>query len=160
LLLLLLARLLLLAGLLLLTGLLLFRLAGAALALLELVVVLGVFLEADVPTLLGLELHAAIAFGLVAAALLLVHLAAAQASRLLVRAIRLAALRAALARLLLLLLAGILLAGILLAGVLLLLAGVLRLAGGLVLVGHGRLLSIRTVAGERLTLGRAVYPVR
>ena len=45
------------------------------------------------------------------------------------------------------------------AALLLLLPGVL-LAFVPGLIGHGVLLSIRDGAGERLTLGRAVYPVR
>jgi hypothetical protein len=140
------ALLLLLAGLLL-ARLLLLLLAGLALAgfaLLELVA--GPFvLEADVLALLGLELHAAIAFGLVSTALRL---------RLLVFALGLAALhRIALALLFLLAAAG---AGVLV----LLLARVLLLAFVPVLIGHGFLLSIRDGAVERLTLGRAVYPVR
>jgi hypothetical protein len=118
---------LLLAGLL---RLLLFGLTATGLPLLELLVELFIFLEADVLALLGLELHAAIAFGLVGAALL-----AALVLLLLTRVLLLAGL-------LLLLLAGVLLAFV---------------PG---LIGHGVLLSIRDGAGERLTLGRAVYPVR
>jgi hypothetical protein len=148
------ALLLLLAGLL---RLLLFGLTATGLPLLELLVELFIFLEADVLALLGLELHAAIAFGLISAALRL---------RLLAVALGLAALhRAALALLFLLAAAGagilvLLLAGILLpGGLLLLLSGsLLALVPGL--VGHEILLSFRDVAGERLTLGRAVYPVR
>ena len=125
--------------------LLLTRLALAALALLQLLVEAFVFLEADVLALFGLELHAPIAAGLVTAALRL---------RLLVFAIGLAALhRVALTLLFLLAAAG---TGVL---VLLLLARGL-LAGIPGLVVHGILLSIRDDAGERLTLGRAVFPVR
>jgi hypothetical protein len=139
-------------------GLLLFGLTAARLALLDLLLELFVFLEADVLALLGLELHAAVALGLVSAALRL---------RLLAFAIGLPALHgAALGLLLLLAAAGaavlvlLLLARVLLAGgLLLLLAGVL-LAFVPGLVVHGIFLSFRGVAGERLTLGRAVYPVR
>jgi hypothetical protein len=139
----------------LLRGLLLLLLSGltlAGLTLLELFVGLGVVLEADVLALLRLELHAAIAFGLVSSALRL---------RLLVFALRLLPRVLRLARLLLLLLAGILLSRVLLLTwvLLLLLPGVL-LAFVPGLIGHGVLLSIRDGAGERLTLGRAVYPVR
>ena len=126
LLLLLLIRPLLLAGLpLLLSGLLLLLLALAALALFQLIVELRVFLEADVLALFGLELHTAVAFGLIAATLLAVALP-----------------------LLLLLSAAGACAGLLLAWILLLLlTGVLLLAGIPVLVVHLDLLSRRTVAG-------------
>ena len=125
LLLLLLIRPLLLAGLpLLLSGLLLLLLALAALALFQLIVELRVFLEADVLALFGLELHATVAFWLIAAPLLAVALD------------------------LLLLLSASACAGLLLAWILLLLlAGVLLLVGIPVLVVHLDLLSRRTVAG-------------
>jgi hypothetical protein len=119
--------------------LLLLGLAAARLALLDLLLELVVFLEADVLALLGLERHAAIAFRLVSTALLVRPLVVL------------------LAALILLLLARILLLS---RGLLLLLARVLLLAFVPVLIGHGFLLSIRDGAVERLTLGRAVFPVR
>jgi hypothetical protein len=129
---------LLLARLLLRLAALLAGLAFAGFALLELLVAFRVFLEADVLALIGLEPDAAVAFGLVSAALRL---------RLLVFAFRLLPRLLRLAWLLLLLLAGILLSRVLLlAGVLLLLAGgLLALIPGLIV--HGGLLSIRDVAG-------------
>jgi hypothetical protein len=137
---------------LLLLRLLLLGLAAARLALLDLLLEFVVFLEADVLALLGLGRHAAIAFRLVSTALLvrpLVVLLAALILLLLARILLLS-------RGLLLLLARVLLLARLL---LLLLAGV-PLAFVPVLIGHGFLLSIRDGAVERLTLGRAVFPVR
>jgi len=117
-----------------LTGLLLRLPAGlpfTRFALFELVVEFLVLLEPDVLALLRLELDAAIAFGLVGAALL-VHLAPAFG-------LGLAFLLTAGALLFLLRVAGVLL--LLLTGVLLLLAGLFGL------IVHGGLLSFREVAG-------------
>jgi hypothetical protein len=135
--------------------LLLARLAPGVLALLELLVHLRVFLEADVLSLLGLELNAAVAFGLIAAALLRLP-GAAFAVGLFALARLLAALhRITLALLLLPTAAG---AGVL--GLLLLSRILLLLAGIPGLVGHGSLLLLREVAGVPDQRGGTPYAPR